>query len=67
MKEIQKKIIKLYHKCVTIPKYEKQIKNLSETLEETNIELEFTTQQMSKYKDKCIKLKRELDIIKNGK
>ena len=67
MKEIRKKIIKLYHKCITIPKYEKRIKNLAQTLDETNATLDFTIQQMAKYKDKCIKLKRELDKIKNGK
>ena len=36
MKYLKKKIIKLYHKCITIPKYEKRIKNLAKTLEETN-------------------------------
>ena len=65
MKEIQKKIIKLYHKCITIPKYEKRIKNLAKTLEETNTTLDFTIKQMGKYKDKCNKLKRELDAIKS--
>lgn len=65
MKEIQKKIIKLYHKCITIPKYEKRIKNLAKTLEETNTTLDFTIKQMAKYKDRCIKLKRELDAIKS--
>lgn len=67
MKDIQKKIIKLYHKCITIPKYEKRIKNLAKTLEETNTTLDFTIKQMAKYKDRCVKLKRELDTIKNGK
>lgn len=67
MNNIRKKIIKVYHKCITIPKYEKRIKNLAQTLDETNSTLEFTIQQMAKYKDKCIKLKRELDKIKNGK
>ena len=61
----KKKIIKLYHKCITIPKYEKRIKNLAKTLEETNTTLDFTIKQMAKYKDKCIKLKRELDAIKS--
>lgn len=65
MKYIKKKIIKLYHKCITIPKYEKRIKNLAKTLEETNTTLDFTIKQMAKYKDKCIKLKRELDAIKS--
>lgn len=65
MKYIKKKIIKLYHKCITIPKYEKRIENLAKTLEETNTTLDFTIKQMAKYKDKCIKLKRELDAIKS--
>lgn len=58
---MKKKLKKLIHKYISIPKYEKELRNKDEEIGELKRDKDFLQAQVYKYKNKVIKMKRKED------
>ena len=59
---MKKKIKKLIHKYISIPRYEKELREKDEEIAELKKDKEYLQAQMYKYKNKVIEMKRKEDL-----